>query len=43
VAETLHAGVQAALEAIDSGAAADKLEQFVEHTHQLAGPASATS
>ncbi len=43
VAETLHAGVQAAQEAIDSGAAADKLEQFVEHTHQLAGPTNATS
>jgi anthranilate phosphoribosyltransferase len=42
-AESLHAGVVAAQEAIDSGAASEKLEQFVEHTHLLAGPANATS
>ncbi|HWD65720.1 MAG TPA: anthranilate phosphoribosyltransferase [Solirubrobacteraceae bacterium] len=42
-ADTLLAGVQAAQEAIDSGAAADKLEQFIDATHPLAGPANATS
>jgi anthranilate phosphoribosyltransferase len=42
-ADTLLAGVQAAQEAIDSGAATDKLEQFIDATHQLAGPANATS
>jgi anthranilate phosphoribosyltransferase len=42
-ADTLLAGVQAAQEAIDSRAAADKLDQFVDATHQLAGPANATS
>jgi anthranilate phosphoribosyltransferase len=35
-AESLHAGVRAAQEAIDSGRAAAKLEAFVAHTRQLA-------
>ncbi|HET9720811.1 MAG TPA: anthranilate phosphoribosyltransferase [Solirubrobacteraceae bacterium] len=43
VAETLLHGVRAAQEAIDSGAATDKLAQFIDATHQLAGPANATS
>jgi anthranilate phosphoribosyltransferase len=42
-APTLHAGVIAAQEAIDSGAAAAKLEAFVERTHALAGQADATA
>jgi anthranilate phosphoribosyltransferase len=42
-ADTLLAGVRAAQEAIDSGAAADKLEQFIDATRQLARPANATS
>jgi anthranilate phosphoribosyltransferase len=42
-AQSLYDGVRAAEAAVDSGAAADKLEQFVEATHQLAGPANATS
>ncbi len=41
--ESLVGGVVAAREAIDSGAAAAKLEQFVERTHELAGPPAATS
>jgi anthranilate phosphoribosyltransferase len=35
-AETLHAGVGAAQEAIDSGAAAEKLAAFVQRTQELA-------
>jgi anthranilate phosphoribosyltransferase len=42
-APTLYAGVQAAQEAIDTGAAADKLAEYVQRSHELAGPASTTS
>jgi anthranilate phosphoribosyltransferase len=42
-AATLAEGVEAAQEAIDSGAAAAKLTAFVELTHALAGPATATA
>jgi anthranilate phosphoribosyltransferase len=42
-AESLHAGVHAAQEAIDSGAAADRLAAFVERTHELARPVDTTS
>ncbi len=43
VADDLIAGIGAAEAAIDSGAAARKLAQFVDATHQLARPANATS
>jgi len=43
VSDSLPAGVAAAQEAIDSGTAALKLGEFVERTHALAGPASATT
>jgi anthranilate phosphoribosyltransferase len=42
-AETLPAGVASAEHALDSGAAAAKLDAVVELTHELAGPASATA
>jgi anthranilate phosphoribosyltransferase len=42
-ADSLHAGVEVAQEAIDSDAATSKLEQFIDATHQLSGPANATS
>jgi anthranilate phosphoribosyltransferase len=41
-AVSLQAGVNVAQEAIDSGAASSKLDEFVERTHALATPATAT-
>ena len=42
-AGSLQAGVAAAQDAIDSGAAGAKLERFIERTHALGEPANVTS